>query len=173
MNLPKLQRFQCSSFQCNFILFYLKLFKMESVKISFKKSLLITMYTVNSILNGPYKCLLCNLQVGFYLQTTKFSLKLEIKSNTPKTYAISHKTLLFVSNFKENHTLWEQEFSLKFETLQAIHLKPTRFVIKHCFFIQSLKRTLSFEDRNPPVIDSFQRFDCSLWFALEYESLEN
>ena len=93
-----------------------------------------------------------HVQVGFYLQTTKFSLKLEIKSNTPKTYAISHKTLLFVSNFKENYTLWEQEFSLKFETLQAIHLKPTRLVIKHCFFTQSLKRTLSFVDRNPPVL---------------------
>ena len=48
-----------------------------------------------------------NIQVRLYLQTTKFSLKLETKGNTPKTYAISHKTLLFVSNFKKNYTLWE------------------------------------------------------------------
>ena len=47
------------------------------------------------------------VQARLYLQTTKFSLKLETKGNTPKTYAISHKTLLFVSNFKENYTLLE------------------------------------------------------------------
>ena len=41
--------------------------------------------------------------------------------------------------------------ALKFVTLQAIQLKPTRLVIKNCFFAQSLKRTLSFEDRVWPV----------------------
>ena len=48
-------------------------------------------------------------------------------------------------------SIFKRQSSLQSSKQKAIHLKPTRLVIKHCFFFQTLKRTLSFEDRNPPV----------------------